>query len=181
MTELEVWKPVAEYEDLYMVSNYGRVKSLPKIVVYSNGKMYKYEEKVLKLNYSNGYRTVSFVKSKVKATQKVHGLVGNIFVPNPENKPFLNHLDGDRSNNYYKNLEWSTNSENQLHAYNVLGVKAVKGEQNGQSRLTESQVREIRGIRSTGTTYKCIAIRFGVCQEAIRKICLRRMWGWLPD
>lgn len=181
MTELEVWKTVAKYEDLYMVSNYGRVKSLPRIVVYSNGKMYKYEEKILKLNYSNGYRTVSFVKSKVKVTQKVHWLVGKIFLPNPENKPFLNHLDGDRSNNFYKNLEWSTNSENQLHAYKVLGVKAVKGEQNGQSRLTESQVREIRSMRAAGSTFKAIASQFGVCQEAIRKICLRRMWGWLAD
>lgn len=179
MTELERWLPVPGYEDLYLCSNYGRIKALPKIVVYSNGRIYKYEEKILAPNYSLGYRTVSLVKNKIKSTHDIHRLVCKLFVPNPDNKPFVNHVDGNRSNNFYKNLEWATNSENQLHAYNQLGRIAVWGESNGQSKLTAEDVKEIRKLRTEGMTMKQIALRYGVCNESIRKIVTGKTWAKL--
>lgn len=179
MTELERWLPIPGYEDLYLCSNYGRIKALPKIVVYSNGRLYKYEEKILILNKTCGYRTVSLVKNKNKLTHKVHILVAMLYVRNAQNKPFVNHLDGNRSNNFYKNLDWATNSENQLHAYNQLGRIAAWGESNGQSKLAVEDVKEIRQLRAEGMTIRLIALRYGVCNESIRKIVIGKTWAKL--
>lgn len=173
----EFWSPIKDYDGLYEVSNWGRIKSLEKIVLYSNGQRRLYEEKILKLNPSNGYKTISLVKNKIKQTHMVHRLVANAFIDNPLNKPFVNHDDGDRSNNYYKNLIWSTNSENQLHSYNVLGHKAVRGENNGASKLQGKDISIIRQLYSTGVSQCQIGRLFGVCQEAIRKIVYKETWA----
>lgn len=173
----EYWLPIEGYENFYEVSNWGRIKSLEKIVSYNNGQMRLYEEKILKLNPSNGYRTISLVKEKIKTTAMVHRLVGLAFIPNPDDKPFINHEDGDRSNNYYLNLSWSTNSENQLHSYNVLGNKAVRGEDNGASKLSSMAVHFIRNLYATGISQNEIGSQFGVCQEAVRKIVYKKTWA----
>lgn len=173
----ERWEPVAGYEEFYLISNFGRIKSLEKIVDYVDGKRYKYETKILQRNYSNGYRTISLVRDKTKTTQVIHILVGNHFIDNPESKPFINHIDGDRSNNFYLNLEWSTNSENQLHAYNTLHRQAVRGEKNGIAKLTEEKVIAIRKLRETGKIFKDIAKEFNMSPEAIRKVVDRRSWA----
>lgn len=173
----EFWLPIKGYECLYEVSNWGRIRSLEKVIEYSNGRSYLYEEKILKLNPSNGYRTISLVKYKEKTTHMVHRLVGLAFIKNPLNKPFINHEDGDRSNNYYLNLSWSTNSENQFHSYNVLGNKAVRGEDNGASKLSESIIPIIRTLYATGISQNEIGKQFGVCQEAVRKVVCRETWA----
>lgn len=177
----ERWTDIKGYEGLHLISDHGRIKSLPKLIEYSNGRIYHYEEKILKLNFSNGYRTISLVKGKQKVTHMSHILVGLHFVPNPENKPFVNHIDGNRSNNYYLNLEWSTNSENQLHAYNILGRKAVKGEQNRISRLKEADIPAIRTLRKDGMLIREIAPIFGVSCETIRKVLTGKNWGWVTE
>lgn len=173
----EFWAPIKDYEGLYEISNWGRVKSLEKIIEYSNGRKYLYEEKILKLNPSNGYRTISLVKNKEKTTHMVHRLVAFAYKENPLKKPFVNHEDGDRSNNYYMNLNWSTNSENQLHSYNILGNKAVNGERNGASKLTEKDINLIRNLYSTGVSQNLIGELFGVCQQAITKIIHKKTWA----
>ncbi len=173
----EFWSPIKGYDELYEVSNWGRIKSLEKVILYSNGRRYLYEEKILKLNPSNGYRTISLVKDKVKLTNMVHRLVAGAFKQNPLNKTFVNHEDGDRSNNYYMNLSWSTPSENQLHSYNVLGHKAVRGENNGASKLKEKDISLIRHLYSTGISQGRVGLMFGVCQEAIRKIVYKETWA----
>lgn len=173
----EIWLPIKGYEDLYEVSNFGRIKSLPKTVVYSNGRFYTYEDKILKRNNSNGYLTVSLVKNKVKKTFMIHSLVAIMFIENPSIKPFVNHKDGIRWNNYFKNLEWSTNSENQLHSYNVLGNKAVRGVNNGASKLNDDQVSSIREqYRMLGLTQKEIADIYKVSASAIGKIVRDAVW-----
>jgi hypothetical protein len=75
----EFWLPIRGYESLYEVSNWGRIKSLEKVILYSNGRRYLYEEKILKLNPSNGYKTISLVKDKAKLTHMVHRLVAIAF------------------------------------------------------------------------------------------------------
>lgn len=164
------------YNGLYSISDHDRILSHPKTIIYSNGRIHKYDEKILKLNNSNGYRSVSLILDKTKQTHMCHILVGTHFIPNPENKPFINHIDGDRSNNYFLNLEWSTNSENQLHAYNILGRKAVNGELNGQSKLTTRDIIQIRHLYSQGNTLREIGIIYNVCQESIRKIVRSKTW-----
>jgi hypothetical protein len=104
----EEWKPIENYEDLYWVSNFGNVKS-------------KRKDKKLSINL-DGYYVVNLCKNGKIKTFTVHRLVAQAFVPNPKNKPFVNHIDGDKLNNYYKNLEWCTQSENMKHA-SMLGLR----------------------------------------------------------
>ena len=107
----EFWKDVIGYEGLYQVSNLGRIKSV------RNDK--------IRLNdfSSNKYLRISLWKNGSGKKFQVHRLVAQAFIPNPENKPFINHKDGNKQNNHVENLEWCTSSENQKHRYIVLGHK----------------------------------------------------------
>lgn len=94
----------------YSVSDDGRVYSLV------------YKRKVeLKQSEHKGYRRVALSSRNKRKIYPVHRLVADAFVPNPHNKPFVNHIDGNRRNNHYTNLEWCTREENQKHSREVLG------------------------------------------------------------
>lgn len=109
MARLESWKPVVGYEGLYEVSNLGRVKSLPRKGTKGG---------ILSENYSNSkrYAHVLLTKDMKPGTKSVHRLVAAAWIPNPDNKPQVNHKDGDKHNNCVDNLEWVTNLENRRHA-----------------------------------------------------------------
>lgn len=100
----------------------------PKYVVTVDGDIismnYKYSGFPRKLKY-NRYGPYLMVNIKGKL-RTIHRIVAEAFIPNPENKPHVNHKDGNKHNNKAYNLEWVTRSENQLHAYRVLGVKNFK-------------------------------------------------------
>lgn len=101
----EIWKGIKGCEDLYQVSNTGKVKSLK----YNHTS----QEKILKpQKQTNGYFTVNLFG---RATS-IHRLVAQAFVPNAENKPVINHKDGNKENNSADNLEWCTPRENTIHA-----------------------------------------------------------------
>ena len=113
----EIWKDVVGYEGLYQVSNLGRTKSLDRIVSTGKG-MRKHHGKILiqQLDGQKHYFQVSLSKNgKVKKIQ-VHCLVAQTFIPNPKNKPEVNHIDGNKQNNNVTNLEWVTTKENMQHA-----------------------------------------------------------------
>ena len=108
MTE-EIWKPVSGYEGLYEVSNKGRVKSLPR--TSSDGK--PVIGKIRKLSVStNGYLQLSLSKNGINTIYRVHRLVAEAFLPNPDKKYAVNHKDETRTNNCVENLEWMSSKEN---------------------------------------------------------------------
>lgn len=124
---IEIWKDIKGYEGLYMVSNFGNVKSLPRNRVDKNGIIYPVQGKILSNSCQNkGYLRVFLCKNNTPKTTSVHRIVASAFIPNPENKPHVNHIDGNRSNNHYSNLEWCTSAENNWHMLNVLKRKIGK-------------------------------------------------------
>lgn len=115
---IEIYKDIPNYKGIYQISNLGNVKSLKRNYVNSNGITYTIKEKLLKLTISNGYYSVT-LNNKGKRRFTVHRLVAEMFIDNPENKAEVNHIDGNKLNNCYTNLEWATKSENTLHAYKI--------------------------------------------------------------
>lgn len=106
----EIWKPVKHYEDLYEISNYGRVRSLTSgkyLTQHDNGR---------------GYLSVNLWKNDKSKREYVHRLVALAFIPNPEGKPQVNHRDEDKQNNYYENLEWVTCKENNNYGTHIERV-----------------------------------------------------------
>ena len=94
--------------------------------VSEEGKIFsqKYGRRVeLKQSEHKGYRRVALSQNNKRTQYPVHRLVAEAFIPNPEEKPFVNHIDGNKRGNHWKNLQWCTASENQKHAYDVLNIR----------------------------------------------------------
>lgn len=116
--EEEIWKDVPGYEGRYQASTLGRVKSLDKPLKNPKEGRSVFKGRVLKCHTAkNKYVFVMFGD---RITRNVHRIIAQTFLPNPENKPTVNHKDGNPSNNHLSNLEWATWSENECHARDVL-------------------------------------------------------------
>lgn len=113
----EIWKDITGYEGLYQVSNLGRVRSLDRYVTHSRG-VVKYIRKgcVLKQNTDKGgYKYVGLYKDGKVKYIKVHRLVAQVFLHNPDNLPEVNHIDENKSNNRVDNIEWCSHKQNCNH------------------------------------------------------------------
>ena len=146
-TMQEIFKDISGYEGLYQISNTGIVKSLPKSDGNGNRERnLKYE--IIKRNHTS-YQRVTLSKNGIVKRFQVHRLVAEAFIDNPEQKPFINHIDSNGLNNHISNLEWCTASENMKHSADkgrqdnirVLGGKAtskinkLKWEQHFQAHI----------------------------------------------
>ena len=121
--EQEIWKDIEGYEGKYQVSNCGNVRSL----MYHNAKGIKRISLLKPATDACGYFRCALSKNNILKTYKVHRLVAQAFIPNPNNYPQINHLDGNKKNNNAGNLEWCTISMNQIHAYSHNLNQGVRG------------------------------------------------------
>ena len=153
---MEIWKDIKGYEGSYMVSNYGRVKSLEKNIESHNHTRTQYRpEKILK-QYKNkwGYMRVYLTQNSIKKMYAVHRLVASAFIDNPNNKPCVNHIDNDRSNNHLDNLEWCTYKENNNWA-----------KKQGRRVFTEEWKRKSMSNEKELTNYQIYLMLLGYLSE----------------
>lgn len=124
----EIYKDIEGYENMYRISNYGNILSLPRIKRNQSGN-YQTKRKILKKHYNtNGYQQAFLYKNGDRKVITIHKLVLQNFI---SSKPrgtnvVANHLDGNKSNNYMENLEWTTSRENNLHALRI-GLRKTYG------------------------------------------------------
>ena len=125
-----------------------------------------------------GYHVVVISRGRKKHhSLLVHRAVALAFVPNPDGKRFVNHKDGNKSNNHFSNLEWCTHGENIRHAVATGLHRAPKGEQHHRSKLTDDDVRWIRVWLQEGFPQRKIASVFSVPQATICLIKAGRAWA----
>ena len=156
----EEWRDVEGYDGDYKVSNFGRVKSLKR------GKV-----KILKPMLQGDYIYVYLCKDGKETSITIHRLVAKAFVPNPEGKPEVNHIDGNKLNNCAENFEWTTHSENLRHAIDTGLEIPFRGEQQRRAKLTNEQARYIRDNPDNLTGVQ-LAKMFGVSTAVISDIQL---------
>jgi hypothetical protein len=177
---LAKWYPVPGHEGFFEVTRCGRVRSVSRYVnVFGGGKRW-HKGKELKLIMNTGYPSVRRRLNGCQKTILVHRAIAEIFVPNPENKPFVNHIDGNRANSDPENLEWCTHKENMQHAHRTGLVPPSKigpGEKSPAAKLNETQVVEIKCLLLIGAKPRDIAKLYPVSYSAIYEIRSGRSWA----
>lgn len=112
------WSYIDGYEGAYQVSNTGLVQSLSRTISLASGQTRTVSSRLLKQkDTGEGYKFVILSKANTQKSYYVHRLVAAAFVTNYSNNEYVNHIDGNPSNNYYSNLEWVSHGENVKHAY----------------------------------------------------------------
>lgn len=165
--EGEIWKDIEGFESIYLVSNMGRIKRIMHRKNPTNTLM------KTTLN-TGGYHRISLTVNGKGYSRILSRLVAIAFIPNPKNKPQVNHLNG-KDDNRAESLEWNTSKENINHAWETGLSTPKNGILNGNSVLTEKEVIEIRAIK--GISKREIATLYNIGEAAVGKIIHRQRWN----
>lgn len=161
----EKWKPIVNYEGLYEISSFGRVKSIKR-----NGTL----GGIIKPQKTkHGYYAIYLSKNNIVGRYTAHRLTAQAFIQNKENKPYINHIDSNKLNNNVSNLEWCTAKENIQHASSKGRLGKNCGENQGNVKLTENDVLNIRNSTLKNSE---LSIIYKVNRSAISKIINRTTW-----
>ena len=167
----EEWKDIPGYEGKYRVSNRGEIVSI------HYKRSIKENPQPLVPRESNGYLYVVLSKNNKVKVAKPHRLVAELFIPNPDNKPYVNHKDGNKQNNSVENLEWVTPLENNLHMYHVLKKHPMNGyrwDKSKHSKRVEQYYTSPEGYSYHIATYANSVVAGlinGVCSRRITACC----------
>lgn len=163
-------KEIAGYDGKYLVSEEGVVYSIRR--QGSDGRI------ITQRPNTSGYMRVDLRKGKEKQSLLVHRIVAEAFIPNPENKKCVNHIDGNKNNNSFSNLEWCSHSENMKHAvaHNLNKHPELRGEKHPRSKLSQKDVKEIKALKNNNISGYDIAEKYNVSSTTIYNIWKEKVW-----
>lgn len=181
---MEIWKSVENYEGILEVSNFGNVRTLTRIVktnvVNQSGYCCTVEKtikgKLCSLRQKKGYLQIAVRTPGKRHWLLVHRLVAKAFLSEIKDKPKINHKDGNKENNHVDNLEWCTDSENQVHALKMGLCK--NEEKHYKAKLTKEKVNEIRNSKDSSTVE---ALKYGVHKSTIKSIRKYKTWKYVNE
>lgn len=168
----EVFEDLKGYEESYQISENGRIFSKRRLV---GNKLY-YGRELYQGLTPDGYLKVKLCKEGKMTSIAVHRLVAIQFIPNPDNLPQVNHIDGNKLNNHVSNLEWCTKEENGNHA-KVTGLMQ-HGEARPSSKLTEKDVIEIYQLHGILRSQE-VADKYGISKNTVLLIWKGKKWSYL--
>lgn len=175
--EQETWKEVDGYNGIYLVSNLGRVKSIDHYIRNKHDSRSLKKGRILKQSMSvKGYLQVSLSKNTKRFSTGAHRLVALHFIPNPQNKPQVNHINGIKHDNRMQNLEWCTNSENQIHAVKNKLTNPNYCEKHHNSKLTNEQVKTARRMHELGWSNIILSKHYNITATAMSNILRKKTY-----
>lgn len=184
--EGEEWRAIPGFEDLYAVSNLGRVMNIARGPSRRPGRILKgmwmperYPDG--RCRRSGGYINMALLRGGKAVRRSVHFLVAESFLGPRPNGHEINHRNGIKTDNRVDNLEWVTRGDNIRHAV-AMGLHRfgrVRGEQHGMAKLRLNQVVEIRSLKLSGMSSKEIALRFGIGRTQVDRIVSGTRWKHL--
>lgn len=187
----EVWKDIEGYEGVYQVSTYGRVKSLDRYILKSDGVTSFVKGRILVLAIDkDGYTRIGLCVSNIKKYVYIHRLVAQTFILNPNNLPKINHKDmspnikeGVPVNNYVENLEWCTNQYNNTYGNRLEKFsKTMRERKHINGGRTVYQYDLDYNLIKVWNTVLSIEKELGFCESSIRRCCyakIKQCYGYI--
>ena len=178
MIILETFRNIKGFEDLYKISNTGKVISLPR----KKGIVFRTHSITLKQKTTrNGYKVVVLTKNNTTKHTSVHRLVADAFVHGKTSQKYcVNHKDGNKTNNNAKNLEWCTPKDNIIHAWRIglINSNNIQGEKHGHAKITNVQAME---ILKSNKTYTELSNIYKISKTSICNLRKQKTWKCLKN
>ena len=170
----EEWRNIPDF-DGYQASSLGKIRGIDRLKQGRSGLRLTRGQEMKQILNKKGYPEVRLRKNGTH-TRLVHKLVSSVFLVKPEGYTQINHINGIKTDNSVVNLEWVTNSENQLHAYKLGLQPSRAGEGNSRATLTDEKVTILKELYNSGKTTKEVSELIGVSLSIIRQIIYGQSW-----